>query len=211
MSWQLEKTLNKVRLGPKSLTVCLLQLHHLLRLTVGALELHGRRLQSGVWADKLKTLVLLFICSCSFCKPEQTSPPITHTCTHTHTLGNLPVWSSNTAPIELFNIHQTSPLWLAGLVSCNYEGGNWGEGSQLAKFSPADKPQTQDSICSDCVCFVCLCASERDWMSVCVCLCVGVFAKEELVKNMFSLQRTCDVQITSTDVCWAMNTAFTTT
>lgn len=46
--------------GTESLTVCLL-IHHLLCLAVTMLIFHDRLLKAGVWDDKLKTSVLLYI------------------------------------------------------------------------------------------------------------------------------------------------------
>lgn len=172
MSWQLEKTLNKVRLGPKSLTVCLLQLHHLLRLTVAALELHGRRLQSGVWADKLKTLVLLFICSCSFCKPEQTSPPITHTCTHTHT--HLVIYLSGPQILLLlsfliFTKHLRSD-WLDSFpVIMREETGV--RGRSLLSLAPRTNPRLR-TVSAQIVFVLCVYVHRRGTGWVCVCVCV---------------------------------------
>lgn len=45
------------------------------------------------------------------------------------------------APTQLVNMRCISLLWLDGLASCNYQAGSRGQGSQLANFSPVDKPQ----------------------------------------------------------------------
>lgn len=164
------------------------------------LELHGRRLQSGVWADKLKTLVLLFICSCSFCKPEQTSPP--------HTRTHLVIYLSSPQILLLLSLlictkHLRSD-WLDSFpVIMREETGV--RGRSLLSLAPRTEPRLRPVSAQ--IVFVCVFMCTGEGLNECVHLFEGVFAKEELVKKMFSLQHTCDVhQITSTDVYWAMDT-----
>lgn len=184
MSWQLEKTLKSILdWTSDSLSLDMLKFHHFFCLTVTVLILHDRLLQAGVWGDTLETLVLLFFrweTSCSLCKPERSSvsdifqtsrqtffSPLPHT-------WSLPVWSSNTAPIELVNMHQISLLWLAGLISCNYKREETGvRGRSLLSLALWTNPDSVGQYLPRswvCVCvFMCI----RARMTECMCLCVG--------------------------------------
>lgn len=154
----------------ESLTVCLL-IHHLLCLAVTVLMLHDRLLKAGVWDDKLKTSVLLYILFQSTC-------PLKYL---VHYLSSPKILLMSLLICAKY-LHYD---WL-GLISCNYKGGNWVEGSQLTKSSPVDKPRVRPvSIDHECL-FVCV--------GVCVCLLGMVTWAAVATKVKDALfQPTCDV------------------